>query len=79
MGPIVSRRRGRRFVVLLALARVALPLIFLGALLIYRHRGPLLITLGLFAMLPMYSGLCHWGGSEQRNQTKAFSISLKFS
>ncbi len=45
----------------------ALPFIFLAALLVYRKRAPLAVTLGLFAALPLYSGLCHWGGSEQRN------------
>ena len=35
MGPIVSRRRGRRFVVLLALARVALPLIFVTTIVLW--------------------------------------------
>ncbi len=52
---------------------VALPAIFIFALLIYRNRAPLIITLGLFTLMPLYSGLCHWGGtgtiagSEQRN------------
>jgi tetratricopeptide (TPR) repeat protein len=46
---------------------VAIPFVFLFALLIYRHRGPVLITLALFATMPLYSGLCHWAHSEQRN------------
>ncbi len=46
---------------------VALPFIFLMALLVYRKRAPLAIALCVFAALPLYSGLCHWGGSEQRN------------
>jgi tetratricopeptide (TPR) repeat protein len=46
---------------------VAIPFIFLFALFIYRNRGPVLITLALFATMPLYSGLCHWAHSEQRN------------
>jgi hypothetical protein len=36
-------------------------------LLIYRNRAPVLITLCLFAIMPVYSGLSHWYKSEQRN------------
>ena len=46
---------------------VTIPFVFILALLIYRHRGPVLITLALFATMPLYSGLCHWAHSEQRN------------
>ncbi len=45
----------------------AMPFVFLFALLIYRNRGPVLITLALFTAMPLYSGLCHWAHSEQRN------------
>ena len=45
---------------------MALPLIFLAALAIYRTRAPLLMTLGLFALMPVCSGLSHWFHSEQR-------------
>lgn len=50
-----------------ALILVALPIIFLVALLVYRDRAPLLITLAVFAMMPVSSALMHWGTSEQRN------------
>ena len=40
---------------------------FHSGLLIYRQRAPMLITLGLFAAMPVYSGLAHWAKSEQRN------------
>ncbi len=40
---------------------------FLGAILLYRDRAPLAITLALFAAMPIYSVLIHWGPSEQRN------------
>ncbi|PWU08607.1 MAG: hypothetical protein C5B50_29190 [Verrucomicrobia bacterium] len=45
---------------------VAIALVFIGSLLFYRERGPLLITLVLFAAMPLYSGLSHWFDSEQR-------------
>ena len=46
---------------------VAIALAFVVALVVYRQRGPLLITLGLFAAMPLYSGLAHWFDSDQRN------------
>jgi tetratricopeptide (TPR) repeat protein len=46
---------------------VSLPLIFLGALLLYRKRGPVTILLALFCITPLTSGLSHWYHSEQRN------------
>jgi len=46
---------------------VAMPIVFLCALLVYRNRGPVLILLGLFMIMPVYSGLSHWYKSEQRN------------
>jgi hypothetical protein len=45
---------------------VALPLIFLGALFFCKTRAPVLLTLGLFAVMPVYSGMAHWFHSEQR-------------
>jgi tetratricopeptide (TPR) repeat protein len=45
---------------------VALPVIFLGALAVCRRRAPLLVTLGLFAVMPVCSGLSHWFHSEQK-------------
>ena len=46
---------------------LALPVIFIVALLVYRKRGPVLIMLALFAVMPLWSGLSHWYKSEQRN------------
>jgi tetratricopeptide (TPR) repeat protein len=46
---------------------VAMPIVFIFALLIYRNRGPVLILLGLCMIMPVYSGLSHWYKSEQRN------------
>ena len=46
---------------------VAVPIIFIGALLMYRQRGPVLILLCLITTLPVWSGLSHWYKSEQRN------------
>jgi tetratricopeptide (TPR) repeat protein len=45
----------------------ALPFIFILALLIHRQRAPILITLCLFAAMPVYSGLSHWAKGEERN------------
>ena len=46
---------------------VALPIIFLVALQIYRTRGPVTILLALFCITPLCSGLSHWYKCEQRN------------
>ena len=46
---------------------VAISVIFLLSLLIYRRRGPVLILLLIFLAMPVLSGLSHWYKSEQRN------------
>jgi len=46
---------------------LALVLAFIAGLAIYRQRAPLLITLALFAAMPLYSGLSHWFHSQQNN------------
>ena len=46
---------------------LAIPLAFICALLAYRNRAPLLIALGLFTAMPLYSALSHWFNSEQHN------------
>jgi tetratricopeptide (TPR) repeat protein len=46
---------------------LAIPLILIGALVVYRSRGPVAIVLGLFLLMPVYSGMTHWYKSEQRN------------
>jgi thioredoxin-like negative regulator of GroEL len=46
---------------------VAIAVAFVLALIAYRQRGPLLVTLSLFAAMPLYSGLAHWFDSDQRN------------
>ncbi|HEX3800305.1 MAG TPA: DUF2723 domain-containing protein [Verrucomicrobiae bacterium] len=53
--------------ILASLVLLVLPFIFLGAVFAYRERAPLAVTLGLFAIMPVYSGLIHWGPSEERN------------
>ena len=50
-----------------SLILIAIPLIFIAALLAYRKRGPLLILLGLICIMPLWSGMSHWYKSEQRN------------
>ncbi len=42
-------------------------IIFFVGVVVYRVRAPLLITLVLFAGMPLYSGLSHWFHSSQRN------------
>jgi hypothetical protein len=49
------------------LLMVGIAALFVFALVVYRQRSPLLITLGLFALTPLHSGLDHWFDSEQRN------------
>ncbi len=53
--------------VLAGLLILGLTVIFTGSLLIYRRRAPLAITLIVFALMPLSSGLSHWAESEQRN------------
>lgn len=50
-----------------SLILIAMSVGFLVALLIYRERGPLLITLGIFALMPLYPVMTHWSNNEQRN------------
>jgi tetratricopeptide (TPR) repeat protein len=46
---------------------VAIPILFILALALYRSRAPMLISLCLFLLMPVYSGLTHWAKSEERN------------
>ena len=46
---------------------MALPVIFMVALLVRRTRGPVAVLLTLFAVTPLCSGLSHWYKCEQRN------------
>jgi hypothetical protein len=45
---------------------VSLTLAFVGAVIWYRGRAPLTVTLALFALMPLYSGLAHWFECDQR-------------
>jgi tetratricopeptide (TPR) repeat protein len=40
---------------------------FVSMVFVYRNRAPVLITLSLFLLLPLYSGLTHWAKAEERN------------
>ncbi len=53
--------------VIASLMLVGMTLAFLVALFVYNQRAPLGITLALFALLPVYSGMSHWFKSEQHN------------
>ncbi len=46
---------------------LVLAFMFVIALVVYRERGPLLLTLGIFAAMPLYPALAHWFPSDQRN------------
>ena len=51
---------------------LAIPLCIIAALLVYRQRGPVLIMLCLFAIMPAWSGMSHWYKSEQHNHWFGF-------
>ena len=51
---------------------IALPVGLIVAFLVYRQRGPVLIMLCLFSLMPLWSGLSHWYKSEERNHWYGF-------
>ena len=51
---------------------LAIPLCLMGAFLVYRQRGPVMIMLCLFTIMPLWSGLSHWYKSEERNHWYGF-------
>jgi len=51
---------------------LAIPVCIIVVLLVYRQRGPVLIMLCLFSIMPTWSGLTHWYHSEQRNHWFGF-------
>jgi len=55
-----------------SLILLAFPVGLMGAFLVYRQRGPVLIMLVLFSAMPLWSGLSHWYKSEQRNHWFGF-------
>ncbi len=46
---------------------LAIVVMFIVALFVYRKRAPLVIMLGIFALMPISSALSHWGFCEERN------------
>jgi tetratricopeptide (TPR) repeat protein len=46
---------------------MGITVVFVVALLVYRNRAPLAITLGAFTLMPFYSVMTHWSDNEQRN------------
>jgi tetratricopeptide (TPR) repeat protein len=46
---------------------VGITLVFVAALAVYRTRAPLAITLGAFALMPLYSVMTHWSDNEHRD------------
>ncbi len=53
--------------VLASLVLMALPVLFMIALVVYKNRGPVLILLALILVTPIFSAMTHWYTSEQRN------------
>lgn len=51
---------------------LAIPVSLIVAFIVYRERGPVLIMLCLFCVMPLWSGLSHWYNSEQRNHWFGF-------
>lgn len=51
---------------------LAIPVCLIVAFIFYRQRGPVLIMLTLFAIMPVWSGLTHWYKSEQRGHWFGF-------
>jgi len=51
---------------------LAIPICLIAAFVVYRQRGPVLIMLCLFTVMPLWSGLSHWYKSEQRNHWFGF-------
>ncbi|MDE3066541.1 MAG: DUF2723 domain-containing protein [Verrucomicrobiota bacterium] len=49
-----------------ALMLLGMVLVYLGGVFLWRSRAPLLLTLGLFAVMPVYSVMTHWFDNEQR-------------
>jgi thioredoxin-like negative regulator of GroEL len=46
---------------------IGMAALFIAALMIYRNRAPLGITLCVFALMPLHSIMTHWSDNEQRN------------
>ncbi len=67
VGRVFSNSNQYGLPVYAGLMLLALTLVFVGALLFYRQRAPLGITLALFALMPVHSILTHWSDNEQRN------------
>ena len=53
--------------VIASLMLVGMTVVFLVSLFVYSKRAPLGITLALFALMPLYSGMSHWFKSDQHN------------
>jgi tetratricopeptide (TPR) repeat protein len=51
---------------------LAIPVCLIVAFMVYRQRGPVLIMLCLFGVMPLWSGLSHWYKSEQHNHWFGF-------
>src|SRR5262249_31102189 len=66
VGHVFTTRDQYGLPVYAGLLLVGMSVVFLGALLIYKNRAPLLIPLAMFALMPVHSILPHWSDNEQR-------------
>jgi thioredoxin-like negative regulator of GroEL len=46
---------------------MAMCVVFVGGLVVYKQRAPLAISLGMFALIPLFPVMTHWSDNEQRN------------
>jgi tetratricopeptide (TPR) repeat protein len=67
VGHVFSTKDQYGLPVYAGLILIGMAVLFLVALAIYRNRAPLLVTLGIFALMPLHSILTHWSDNEQRN------------
>ncbi len=45
---------------------IGMTVVFVGSLIAYRNRAPLLITLAMFSLMPLFPAMTHWAPNEQR-------------
>jgi hypothetical protein len=67
VGKVLSNKDQYGLPVFGGLLLLGMAALFVVALFVYRKRAPLAITLGIFALMPLYSVMTHWSDNEQRN------------
>jgi thioredoxin-like negative regulator of GroEL len=66
VGHIFSTKDQYGLPVYAGLMLIGMAVVYLVALLVYRNRAPLAITLLIFALMPVHSIMTHWSDNEQR-------------